>query len=309
MSDEIIFIVSAARSGSTLLDQLLGAHPEVRTVGEIHHLVAYATNDRSRYDPVHPLQCTCGHEISACPFWVQVEKQIGRPLADLRIKPRFLDKGRRGKAYPYLKRILHSSLQSHPAGFFDRSVQRLFCVPGIARDSFAVFDAIFETTDTKYIVDASKNFDRFRILGTAQPERMRLILLSRDYRGVVYSKMKRGRPLEASAANWVKTMRGMSELGASMPDDRVHRVRYEDLCTDPAGELQKICAYLSLPFTENMLIRPDADIHHIGGSPSKFQTGRREIKQDREFDAAFTATELQSLKKIVGDAGKDWGYD
>jgi hypothetical protein len=309
MSAEIIYIVSDARSGSTLLDQLLGAHPDIRTVGEIHHLVAYATKDRSRYDPVHPLQCTCGEELLQCRFWTQVENHLGRPLATLRMKPRFLDRKRRYKLRPFLRKKLQRALETQPPGILDRAIQSLFAVPSLARDSYAVFDAIFAATDAQYIVDASKSMDRFRILAAAHPERIRLILLSRDYRGVVFSKMKRGRPLEAGARNWVNTMSRMKDLAASIPDDRLHRVRYEDLCLDPKSEMQKLCGFLSLPFSPEMLIRPDADIHHIGGSPSKFQEGRREIKQDKEYDDAFTPAELETLKRIVGDAGKYWGYD
>jgi hypothetical protein len=309
MSGEIIYIVSEARSGSTLLDQLLGAHPDITTVGEIHHLVAYATQDRSRHDPVYALQCTCGEELPRCQFWSQVETSIGRPLGSLKLKPRFLDKRKRYKLRPYLRRTLEQALQARPPGPVDHMIQTIFDVPTVARDSYAVFDAIFAVTNSQYIVDASKNTDRFRILAAAHPERLRLVLLSRDYRGVVFSKMKRGRSLEAAGRSWVRTMGRMNLLSQSMPDDRIHRLRYEDLCLDPKAELQKLCEFLSLPFSAEMLVRPDTDMHHIGGSPSKFQHGRREIKQDKEYDDAFTAAELRSLKEIIGDAGKEWGYD
>ena len=39
---KIVYIMSDNRSGSTLLDQLLGAHESVTSLGEVHHLPAYA---------------------------------------------------------------------------------------------------------------------------------------------------------------------------------------------------------------------------------------------------------------------------
>ena len=60
MAKKLIYIMSDNRSGSTLLDQLLGGNPSIMSLGEVHHLTAYALDDRGIYDPVHPLVCSCG---------------------------------------------------------------------------------------------------------------------------------------------------------------------------------------------------------------------------------------------------------
>jgi hypothetical protein len=57
-----------------------------------------------------------------------------------------------------------------------------------------------------------------------------------------------------------------------------------------------------------MLTRPDNDVHHIGGSPSKFQPGQRTVREDTSYADAFSAKDLATLKAIIGDAGKEWGY-
>ena len=51
VNGEILYVLSDVRSGSTLLDQLLGAHPSIFSVGELHWLAAYVREDRSIYNP------------------------------------------------------------------------------------------------------------------------------------------------------------------------------------------------------------------------------------------------------------------
>lgn len=308
-NDGVIYIVSDTRSGSTLLDQLLGAHPEVCTVGEVHHLAAYARLDRSMHDPVYPLQCTCGEEVTHCPFWSGVASHLHKPLSDLVLKPRFLDKYEPSRLRARLRRVLRRAVRREQDSGINRILRAVFATDRVAEDSHRLFDAILQHTQARYVVDASKNIDRFRILRTAAPERLRLILMCRDYRGVIHSKMKRGRPMLDSARTWVGTINEMERLSQELPADRVHRLRYEDLCASPATELQRLCAFLSIDYKPEMMVRPETDMHHIGGSPSKFQPERREIKLDSSADNAFDPAELAAIQRIIGTTGNIWGYD
>jgi hypothetical protein len=59
----LVYIASDARSGSTLLDQLLGGHPAAVSVGELCRLSDFVRRgDR----------CTCGEPVHECPFWAPV---------------------------------------------------------------------------------------------------------------------------------------------------------------------------------------------------------------------------------------------
>ena len=80
-----IFVLSDVRSGSTLLDQCLGAHSDVVSLGELHWLRAYVLQDRSIYDPAHPLVCSCGATVPECDFWRSVAAEVGRPLESLEV--------------------------------------------------------------------------------------------------------------------------------------------------------------------------------------------------------------------------------
>src|SRR5687767_4516892 len=100
-----LFVLSDVRSGSTLLDQCLGAHPKIVSLGELHWLPAYVLRDRGIYDPAHPLVCMCGVPVRECPFWTAVATSLGRPLESLELRTRytFLDDVRR--ASPSIRRL------------------------------------------------------------------------------------------------------------------------------------------------------------------------------------------------------------
>lgn len=63
----IIYILSLTASGSTLLDLLLGAHPNIWTTGEAHTLPQQLTENRP---------CGCGASLIGCEFWQSVLHKI-----------------------------------------------------------------------------------------------------------------------------------------------------------------------------------------------------------------------------------------
>src|SRR5690606_23114657 len=112
---KIIYILADNRSGSTLLDQLLGAHPDIVSQGEVHHLAAYVRQDRSLYDPVHPLDCSCGRPVTKCPFWIQVAGEVDRPLETLQLHLRFLNSRKSlGTDRRLSQRILNRAIRRFP---------------------------------------------------------------------------------------------------------------------------------------------------------------------------------------------------
>ena len=83
----IIFIASLSHSGSTLLDLLLNAHPQVASVGELKQLSRFAGFQKRRV--WHG--CTCGAAtLWDCPFWSRVsasaEEATGKTIEELNVE-------------------------------------------------------------------------------------------------------------------------------------------------------------------------------------------------------------------------------
>ena len=312
MKGEILYVLSDNRSGSTLLDQLLGVHPKIVSVGELHWLDAYVREDRRLYDPVHPLVCACGQPVPACAFWNEISAAAGKQLDSFQIRPKYFEWRARGNNKRSIRKKItqlpRRFIGRFPATFLSRHVQRVFGAPRLAQDSLSLADAIFTVSGCRYIVDSSKNSFRFRAIYDRQPDRVRAVVLARDYRAVVHSKMKRGRSLEDAANGWRKKMLEIDALTADLPPERCYRLKYETLCNDPQQELTRICGFLGLELTPGMLQRPTRETHHIGGSPSKFDPSRVAISLDTAYQGAFDANTLAKLSDLVGDIAESWGY-
>jgi hypothetical protein len=309
MSSQVVFILCDNRSGSTLLEQLLGAHSRMVSIGEIHWLRAYVLNDRRYYDPPYDLLCTCGQPFADCDFWSSVSRLATRRLDELQLVINFFGgQGSDAKRRPIYKRAPRRVIIKYPALFKSRLVQEIFGAPRVARDTMVLLDAITAHADPACIVDSSKSVYRFRSLYDRYPDRTKAIILHRDYRAVVYSKMKRGASLEGAASTWAEKVNVIEKLTAGLPDDALLQLRYEDLCSDPKGEIQRVCGFVGLEFEESMLARPSEGIHDLGGSPSKFHKERKEIRFDSEYLQAFTEKELAELRRLAGRHAEHGGY-
>ncbi len=79
----IIYIVGNTHSGTTLLNRVLGAHPEAINIGGTKNLQSFHAGLK---------KCSCGAaRAEECPFWSRVGAEIseryGRALRDLHLEP------------------------------------------------------------------------------------------------------------------------------------------------------------------------------------------------------------------------------
>ena len=123
---KVIFIASLSHSGSTLLDLMLNAHPEVASVGELKQLGRFARLEK----PNRQLRCTCGAEsLLSCKFWTRVgdltNAATGRTIGELNVE------------------------DYDEAESFDGTTPLLF-------------EAIATVAGTRYVVDSSKQVARLR---------------------------------------------------------------------------------------------------------------------------------------------------
>jgi len=302
-----VFVLSDARSGSTILDQCLGGHPEIMSLGEVHWLPAYAAQDRSRYDPDHPLVCMCGLAVSECPFWSRVEVVLGRPLAELRLHA-LSSRSVGASGHRFVDALTLVVGDRCPTAFRSVHIQRVLGGRTLAAECIALFDAVSQVSGRPVCVDSSKSALRFRFVYDSDPDRTRAIVLTRDVRAVVYSKMKRGRSLKSAAMGWKRKMRIIDSLTADLPNDHVHFLSYEALCKNPAFELARLCSFLDVEMCDTMLQRATNDVHHIGGSPSKFDKGRIAIAEDRSFEKNLHMHQADEIARLAGTVAKRWGY-
>jgi hypothetical protein len=297
----LLYIVSATRSGSTVLDLLLGNHPEATSVGELRRLQEHLSEDGP---------CTCGTSVRGCEFWQGMGQTLGRNGVALEELPTSVPKPRRPLGFlPHAVEVLPIFAGRRWMEATRRRVKSLQEALEAAGSCWLVLDAVAQGTGTRVIVDSSKWSDQFKLLYLLRPEQARAIYLVRDGRGVVCSWLRRvGSPVWKLALSWALNNLRAILLLANVPKDRRLLVRYEDLCRDPEGEMRRICAFAGLPFQEQVLILDKRDRHNIGGSQHRFDKAETRIALDDRWRHSLTSKELAEFNRMVGVLNRILGY-
>jgi hypothetical protein len=239
---KVAFIASLSHSGSTLLDLMLNAHPDVVSVGELKQLDHYA---RLRAGGRRRRRCTCGApNLDDCPFWAKVnatlQARAGLSLADVNIED-----------------------YSDPGKF--------------NADNTALFEALSATIGGRYIVDSSKRVERLELLIANQALDVFPIFLLRDPKGQICSSLRKNpkhrkhgkepRGLVRRIGDYICTNRRIYNLIKGRP----HAViLYEVLARDPEGTLTTLMQQLGLAFHPLQLHWAKQERHNISGNRMRF---------------------------------------
>ena len=200
----VLYIAGDNRSGTTLLEFLIAGHSKVCAVGELRNMRAYLHQDRKLFDPVYDLVCSCSQPIDECPFWTEVEKELGEPLTSLQLNFAFSRKRPVRTYCDRIRRTLERKAKNGYAHFFAHpKLQRVFRYQEPAGDCFRLYDAVANVSECSIITDSSKLPLRYSCLKNQAPEKVRLIVMVRNPLAVAWSKIKRGDDESRAARDWV----------------------------------------------------------------------------------------------------------
>jgi hypothetical protein len=304
----ILYIVGFRRSGSTLLDIVLGNHSQIESTGELAEISRnYWIKNSTRY-------CGCGKRIHSCPFWSQVRQTwIERVGADDAEKYAELQKT--FHSYRTLPRML---LEKYKPSSQFRAYSRL---------NRALFESIREVSGNPVVLDSSKNRVRALAFSMTPGVDLHLIHLVRDARGVAASQKKsfqkdekagiprnyRARSIWNSIILWVAANL-LSELVCSQVDRRkMVRVRYEDFMSTPKEVLDNIGSLIHLDLaevTETIAAGEALQVgHNVGGNHLRMKDEVRVQPTAGKWDGALSAREQNVIWLLTGWLMRKYGYE
>jgi Sulfotransferase family len=298
----VVYLSGFGRSGSTLIERMLGGAPGWVNVGELVDLArSVAPSDEL---------CGCGLPFSQCPVWTRVGEiapggWTGPALDRLCALQRAAARQR------HLPRLLSRRAPS-------RSLAEL-------RTSYSrIYQAVAEVTGAEVVVDASKGPALGAALAGAPGVDLRMLNVIRDPRAVAWSWHRHVErphatagaeqmwriPVHRAAAQW-STLQLEVEAIARWGGIPFCRIRYEDFVAEPVGSLARATAALGIPVSPEDLPRVDADgvalspSHGLSGNPGRFRSGTVPLRRDdswvtempRSARALVTALTLPLLKK------------
>jgi hypothetical protein len=317
----VIYISSTNRSGSTLLDLLLGGHQEITSLGEVHHLGAYIDKPQYSYynQSTHPkpLSCLCGERVLSCKFWAAVEQQLGCKLIDLQLDPYHIHQEFNktiidGINYKSVRTVTNKInrkivIEYFPHLFLNSTIQKITGYSAIAHDYFKLYRAASRVSESSYVIDSSKTPYRFQYLYTQNPSKIKIILLCRDPKSVVASMVKRGADIFKAIDTWNNMAKRIELFASNIPSEKIIRIRYEDLCRNTENTLKVICNFLELQFKFPSMSPSTYNKHHVGGSPSKFRDDRI-ISLDETYNDILTSSSIKIVQEHTKKYRNIWGY-
>jgi hypothetical protein len=169
-------------------------------------------------------------------------------------------------------------------------------------NSLELYEAICRTDGSNYIVDGTKNAVRMKLLYLRQPENFRVIHLVRDGRAVACSgRRRKDVAIEDEAELWFIANRNVMLMQLGIPSDQILRVRYEDLCTNPPTALRRICDFLDVRYSDDMLNFRNPRQHHIPGNPMLSDHENDEIRKRTDgWKNHFDRTDQDSFNAAAG---------
>jgi hypothetical protein len=175
-------------------------------------------------------------------------------------------------------------------------------------NNFLVYDAVRELLSTEAVVDSSKSYLKAIGLYLQKPAEVRVILLTRDGRGVLYSNIKRNRPRDESVADWMNQYtRALPLFKRHVRSEHMLHVQYEALTADAAGEMARVCRFLGLEFEPAMLDFTAVIHHSTHGNDMRLQRSSS-IRADNQWKERLSADDLRYFERRAGWLNRELGY-
>lgn len=325
---KVLKITGLGRSGSTVLDVVLGNHPNIESVGEVGRLVRTGWISREslrEIDPrrLRPLLCTCGKRldvpyvdasVEACPFWTSVRDEWVQRTDRYSIEtyPKLQDTFELERRWP---RLLYQ--KRRPSALFQ----------SYARLTLAFFESVRAVSGKSILVDSSTVPIQAYGLGMVPGIDLYLVHLVRDVRGVITSHRRpfkrytpsgfvwdyKGHPTWKTVVRWIIRNLEAEFVCTQLGPRKTTRLRYEDFVADPKTALERIGYLIETDLTKvadaASSREPMHAGHNIGGNATK-ESGTITLRPDtEEWKTALSSTEQRLSWILLGWLMRRYGYE
>ena len=309
MTQKVLYIGGFGRSGSTLVERILGQLPGFCSAGEIVFLWQRGLIDGQL--------CGCGVPVPDCEFWSRVGKTAfgGWDQIDA---TEMLALQRRADRNRFIPSMVTPALRPGARGDVARYGDVLS----------RLYRAIGEVSGARVVIDASKHASTAYLLTTRVPGLdVRVVHLVRDPRGVAYSWTKEVRKPEvtgedafmpvysplSSGRQWL-SYNLLFEALRAVPAAQSAVFRYEDMLADPRAYLERILAHAGEPvLPESFAFLGEGEVllgvdHTVAGNPMRFHQGPLALRLDEAWKSKLPQRDQRIVAAVTTPLRLRYGY-
>ncbi len=307
----LVYVASIGRSGTTLLESMLGAHSQMATIGELH-CWPHELMEGGR------LPTGTGKMITEDPFWLEMAERAN-PLQ---------------QPHPQI----HHLRESHDAGrtlrpsrladFTERALPGDVAakIDQYARNNEVIYrtflDLVGEATGTRpsWIVDASKDPYRLAWLVRSNRFNVKVLHVVKNPNGFIYSVTKPHIHTDdfagprrlfwtiRQAGAWSVRNHLISMLDTNHLNDSDYTLlRYEDLALDPTEIFKQTCSLIGVPFEAEAVenFRTGSPFA-LAGNPMRQRSGG--IRLDEKWRHELPTSSRLITEAITSVNASRYGY-
>lgn len=297
----VVYIAGCGRSGSTLLDNILGQLEGCFSCGELWHVW--------RRGWIENRLCSDGLAFREHPFWREV---FARAFGGMDALPRDSLLAQEARALDVRTRYPALACGRAPRGVDpDRAYPRALA---------ALYRAIRDVSGARVLVDSSKYPVYGALLGGLPGVSLRVLHLVRDPRAVAHSWQRRrhqpdkGAPMDRHGLPWSALQWGLANAAAETLRGAhpYQLLRYEDLVATPRARLQPVVDWLelgpvTLPLHDEHAVRLRPN-HAFSGNPGRFTDGVVALVADEEWRDRLAAWRRLALETLLHRSMVRYGY-
>ncbi|MBB1274377.1 sulfotransferase [Psychromonas sp. SR45-3] len=319
---KLVYLAAASHSGSTMTAMLLGAHPDLCSVGE---LKAINLDDKNSY------LCSCRKLVGECKFWEGVAQKMADKGHDFCISDAKTDI--RTGATPYMLRLLRPLVRAPLMELIRDSLLTFSPVwrkqlPLLKKRNADYARSIAEQANVDIVVDSSKIGIRLKYLLKTPELDIKVIWIVRDGRGVSQAyknpsefadaknpklrgggagkTKEQGRGIEVGANEWVRCNQETEAVLATMPKENWAQVHYEDICNNTEKTLDTLFEFIGVDPSKKRLDFKTVE-HHVVGNGMRLDDSE-EIILDERWKDQLSENELAKYFQVTGDYHQKMDY-
>jgi len=304
---KVLYIAGCGRSGSTIIDRILGQCDGFFSMGEIRYIW--------ERNILENRMCGCGERFQECSVWSEIVNKAFGSIENVDAKEMFNLREKYSRS-----RHLVNLMLPKPKSFHNNIQPYLDSVDKL-------YKATKNVTGSRVLVDSSKFPSYAYILSLIPSIELYVLHIVRDPRGVSFSWRKKkiepstgeAKPMQEigpvkSALLW-DTWNISTEILMGSDKSRYIFLRYEDFVKHPKRSMQKVLRMLGedvdlLTFVDDRTVQLGKN-HTVSGNPNRFSEGPVEIRlddawrnkilfKDRFLTTIFTGPFLGRYKYQIG---------
>ena len=309
----VLYICSAARSGSTVTDMFIGGHSKAASLGEINLLGKSISLDA---------RCGCGSKLRTCEQWGKVFDAImlshdidiiNNPYK-FRLWDTFavneIDYEHQTRAYRLIVTLRRAWMQGR--SYLPYSLYKRFPIPPVLlkalHNKMDLYREISRCWKKSVIVDSSKSFREAVELHQRWPDIVKVALLTRDGRGVYLSRRSSGRSQQESVNDWIHYYRvALPMLENQIAPSSLLKIRYEDFASNPEKIGRILCNFVDISFEPEMLDLMQSTRHLVNSNKTKFSP-EKGVQLDERWRTDLHGMELDFFERNGGEMNHRLGY-